>query len=146
MVLSLGLAVLVLITVALPRVRSGARLLSPDGEEQVREARRRAAVMSRQARVRAAATAGDVRARSTTTAAGSPAGPGADPAEATRADVTASAAPPATATASTASATAPAATTRPTLRGARAAETLHKAWQRMDWGEPRPGPRHARRR
>jgi hypothetical protein len=50
MLVCLGAAVAVLALVAIPRVRDGERLLTPDGEAAVREAQRRARHVAKEAR------------------------------------------------------------------------------------------------
>ena len=55
MVVVLGIAVAVLLLVAIPRVREGEKILTPDGESAVRDARRRAQAMATQTRGRAGA-------------------------------------------------------------------------------------------
>lgn len=63
MLVCIGLAAAVLAVVAIPRVREGEKILTPDGEVAVREAGRRAKALTREARDRAAQAAGDARAR-----------------------------------------------------------------------------------
>lgn len=55
MTVILGIAVAVLLLVAIPRVREGEKILAPDGETAVRDARRRAQAMAAQTRGRAGA-------------------------------------------------------------------------------------------
>ena len=58
MLLCLAAAVLVLVLVALPKLREGAPLLSEEGEDTVREARRRTRRLAARARMRARDAAG----------------------------------------------------------------------------------------
>jgi len=63
MLVCIGLAVAVLAVVAVPRVREGEKILTPDGELALRDARRRARALASEAKERAEDLADDLKDR-----------------------------------------------------------------------------------
>lgn len=139
MLVILGIAVAVLALVAIPRVREGEKILTPDGETAVRDARRRAGAMAAQtrdragaARTRAGERAREHRARSAAARAARQSPPaevdleerarsgGQEPADAPPRVIDLRERP------------------RPDLA---ARQRIARA---LEWGEPEPGPRHRR--
>ena len=174
MLVSLGAAVLVLALVAVPRVREGERILTPDGEAAVREARARARALAVEAReqartrraesrdrggaLRGAATGVRARAgsvRDTTVSAGHQAA-ALGSAAVNRARAVARAGSTAVATRSATAVADPPPVPVPEehvidLRDRapgpdREPLALARAQlaRRLEWGEPEPGPRHRR--
>ena len=143
MAVILGIAVAVLLLVAIPRVREGEKILAPDGETAVRDARRRAQAMAAQTRGRAGAArdravvaARERRARSETTDEGPGARVATDPAAATLV------APPDV----VALDAAPERERVIDLRERRRPDVVarQRIARALEWGEPEPGPRHRR--
>lgn len=155
MLVCVGAALLVLAIVAIPRVRNGERLLTRDGEEAVRDARRRATVLAADTRTRARAEAArrrPDRADVGRVPSGGSAGVGAVGAAAVRAPARPAPAAeefvPLEETPNGSANGGPDAGTggpgedgRPALSRLGPDVTLAR---RLEWGEPEPGPRHRR--
>ena len=135
MALCVGIALLVLAAVAMPRLRRGEKLLTSDGEDAVRDMSRRARSRAASARARAAAVAGK---------GGDRTADGAEPAD--------SAAAGGDLSAKTAKVnpeqvidlrdgSGPKERAPEPASAARARRALDAE---LGWGEPQPGPRHGR--
>lgn len=166
MLVCLGLALVVLALVAVPRVREGERILTTDGEVALRDARRRARALAAEARQRAE----EVRERAAELAAeareraerarpeprpGQGPGQGTEQGPWTPADGLRPATPATPAPATRAGTPGAALPTPPPpadnddvidLReqASRTTQVRDRIARRLEWGEPEPGPRHRR--
>jgi hypothetical protein len=142
-------ALVVLALVAVPRVRSGERLLTPDGEGTVREASRRARALAAQAAGRAGGVAHDVRGRAGAVSAdvrerahqarSRRAEKNHEPAEAAGTSFDPGESPESVIDLRDPAPVSPAPAGRPETPGVRRLRNAD-----LGWGAPRPGPRHGR--